>query len=285
MNGAILLTGATGFVGRQVLRRLVARGIPVRVVVRDGKQVQLENAAALEGVIATPDLFAEDAAWWTQACGGIAAVVHAAWYAEPGRYLQSTKNLDCLMGTLQLARGAAAAGVRRLVGIGTCFEYDLAAGTLSVETPLRPLTAYAGAKAAAFMALSQWLPQAGLQFAWCRLFYLYGEGEDPRRLVPTIRARLARGEPADLTRGDQVRDFLDVADAGCMIADAALSNVTGPLNICSGVPITVRALAERVAQEYGRPDLLRFGARPENLVDPPRVVGVPWQGPAPAHED
>jgi dTDP-6-deoxy-L-talose 4-dehydrogenase (NAD+) len=50
--------------------------------------------------------------------------------------------------------------------------------------------------------------------------------------------------------------------------------VQGPVNICSAQPITVRQLAETIADEFGRRDLLRFGARPDNLVDPPCVVGI-----------
>ena len=118
------------------------------------------------------------------------------------------------------------------------------------------------------------LPQHGVEFAWCRLFYLYGEGEDARRLVPYLRAKLTAGEPAELSSGTQVRDFLDVREAGRMIAEVALGSMQGPVNICSATPITVRALAERIADEYGRRDLLRFGVRPDNLVDPPVVVGV-----------
>lgn len=275
MKDTVLLTGATGFVGRQVLRALVARGVRVRAVVRKGKEDRVELREALEGVLGTPDLFAEDAQWWQAACTGVDCVVHVAWYAEPGKYLQSPGNLDCLLGTLQMAKGAARAGTRRFVGVGTCFEYDLGAGTLTTDTALRPATPYAASKAAAFLALSRCLPAEGLEFAWCRLFYLLGEGEDARRLVPYIRARLASGQPAELTRGDQVRDFLDVAQAGRMIAESAMSAVQGAVNICSGVPVTVRELAERIADEYGRRDLLHFGARPENLTDPPRVVGVP----------
>jgi dTDP-6-deoxy-L-talose 4-dehydrogenase (NAD+) len=59
-----------------------------------------------------------------------------------------------------------------------------------------------------------------------------------------------------------------------MIVEHALGSGQGPVNICSGTPVTVRELAERIADEYGRRDLLRFGARPDNLVDPPCVVGV-----------
>src|SRR6185312_10194114 len=102
----------------------------------------------------------------------------------------------------------------------------------------------------------------------------YGEHEDARRLVPYLRSKLAAGEPAELGIGKQIRDYLDVREAGRMIAGAALSDTQGPMNICSGVPVTIREIAERIADEYGRRDLLHFGARPENLTDPPCVVGL-----------
>jgi nucleoside-diphosphate-sugar epimerase len=270
----ILLTGAAGFVGRQVLRVLCERGCRVRPVVRAGKQEMLARDAAIEAIVASPDIFAESAAWWARTCSGADTVIHAAWYAEPGQYLQSPKNRDCLSGTLRLAEGAVRAKVRRFVGIGTCFEYDLNAGQLSVETPLRPSTPYAQAKVDAFNALSAALPPQGIAFAWCRLFYLYGEGEDSRRLVSYVRGRLQAGEPAELSSGTQVRDFLDVREAARMIVDVALGSQEGPVNICSGKAVTVRELAERIADEFGRRDLLRFGARPDNPVDPPCVVGV-----------
>jgi nucleoside-diphosphate-sugar epimerase len=274
MTGTVLLTGPTGFVGRQVLKALGECGLGVRAVVREGKQDRFANQQAIESVITTPDLFAESVDWWAEVCKGIDIVIHVAWYAEPGKYIQSARNLDCLIGTLQMAKGAAKAGVRRFTGIGTCFEYDLTGGMLSIYTPLRPLSPYAGAKAGAYVALSQWFPQQRGEFAWCRLFYLYGEGEDERRLVPYLRAKLAVGAPAELTSGVQIRDFLDVRKAGQMIVETALSGEQGPVNICTGVPITVRKLAEQIADEYGRRDLLRFGARPDNLVDPACVVGV-----------
>jgi len=272
--GPVLLTGSTGFVGRQVAKALAAAGIPLRLVLREGSHPPREVGSSLESVRHTADLFAESADWWQRACEGIDTVVHVAWYAEPGRYLQSALNLDCLAGTLNLAKGAAAARVRRWAGVGTCFEYDLSAGRLSIDTPLRPTTPYAGAKAAAYLTLSPWFREQGVEFVWCRLFYLYGEHEDARRLVPYIRSRLAAGEAAELTSGNQIRDFMNVGEAGQMIADTVLSGRTGAVNVCSGVAITVRELAEQVADEFGRRDLLRFGARPDNLVDPPVVVGV-----------
>lgn len=271
----VLLTGATGFVGTQVLCALAAQDVRVRLVLRGMVAAEWADSPAIESIVTTPDLFAQSSDWWAEVCAGVDTVVHVAWYAEPGVYLQSPKNLDCLAGTLALAQGAARARVRRFCGVGTCFEYELSAGVLSVDTPLRPTTPYAGAKAAAFQALSTWLPAQQVEFVWCRPFYLFGEGEDARRLVPYLRKTLAAGEAALLTSGRQIRDFLDVREAGHRVAQAALGGVQGPVNIASGTPVTVRQLAEQIADEYGRRDLLRFGAREDNLVDPPCVVGIP----------
>ena len=274
MTRKVLVTGATGFVGRQVVRALSEKGMQLRLVVRAAKIARTDLLANYCEIVTTEDLFAESSKWWSEQCESVDTVVHLAWYAEPGKYLQSSKNMDCLVGSLNLARGAVQAGVKRLIGVGTCFEYDLSVGVLSVDTSLNPITPYAGAKAALYLGLKQWLQTNAVEFAWCRLFYLYGEGEDSRRLVPYLRSKLEKGEPAELTSGKQIRDFLDVVDAGRMIADVVLSDQTGPVNICSGTPITVRQLAVQIADEYGRQDLLVFGARPDNLVDPPCVVGV-----------
>jgi dTDP-6-deoxy-L-talose 4-dehydrogenase (NAD+) len=274
----ILLTGASGFVGKQIFKALSTSSIRIVPVVRSGKESSFRNQPNVARIVCSPDIFQESTAWWAEKCKEIDVVIHAAWYAEPGKYLQSSKNMDCLIGSLNLAKGATIAGVKRFVGIGTCFEYDLSSGVLSTATPLNPLTPYASAKAALFMGLSQWLPEQSVEFAWCRLFYLFGEGEDERRLVPYLRKQLAKREAVRLTSGKQIRDFLDVSEAGRIIAEVVLREQRGPINVCSGVPITVRQLAERIADTYGRRDLLKFGARLDNLVDPPCVLGIPNHG-------
>ena len=146
---------------------------------------------------------------------------------------------------------------------------------VTTDTPLSPNTLYATSKACVFQLLRRYFDDHKVHFAWCRLFYLYGEGEDERRLVPYLRKQLAAGEAVHLTRGEQIRDFLDVKHAARMITDVALGKDEGAVNICSGKGVTVRQLAESIADEYGRRDLLHFGVRPDNLFDPPRIVGVP----------
>ncbi|MDH4581050.1 NAD(P)-dependent oxidoreductase [Pseudomonas sp. BN415] len=274
MSRRVLLTGSTGFVGRQVLGALREEPVAIRLAVRENRARNgLLDSPDLE-VVESADIFSESPDWWASVCSDVDTVIHVAWYAEPGKYLESPKNLDCLSGTLTLAKACAQAGVRHFVGVGTCFEYDLEGGLLSVDTPLKPETLYGSAKAATYLSLARYFSGLGMEFSWCRLFYLYGEGEDERRLTAYIRARLSRGEPADLSSGRQVRDFLDVKDAGVAIARVALGSGRGAVNICSGQGVSVRELAERIADDFGRRDLLRFGARPDNANEPPFIVGV-----------
>jgi nucleoside-diphosphate-sugar epimerase len=269
----ILITGATGFVGRQVLKALQNQTNNITLVVRPGWKDKVENPKGIAKVFETKDLFKESAKWWANTCKNIDIIIHLAWYLEPGKYFMSDKNLDCLTGTLNLAKGAIEASVRRFIGIGTCLEYDLKSGILSIDTPLMPLTPYAATKAAAYLALSQLLFQKNIEFAWCRLFYLYGDGENKKRLVPYIRNQIKIGQAVELTSGNQIRDFMDVKDAGKKIALVSISHSKGPINICSGIPITVREIAEKIADEYGRRDLLKFGVRQDNLTDPNCVIG------------
>jgi nucleoside-diphosphate-sugar epimerase len=266
----VLLTGGTGFVGRQILRALLKAGVEVRLTVRGEQTVPSKvEPWPMEDLFAAPQDALE------AACADVDTVIHAAWFAEPGKYLTSARNLDCLTGSLRLGQAAVSAGVRRFVGIGTCFEYDLAAGYLRPTTPLAPHTLYGATKASTYLTLERLMAQEARYFAWCRLFYLHGEGEDPRRLVPYLRARLAAGEPTDLTSGRQIRDYLDVEEAGRRIVAVALSTIEGAVNICSGQPVTVAQLAGRIAEEFGRTDLLRFGARADDPGDPPCVIGEP----------
>ncbi|WJV68624.1 NAD(P)-dependent oxidoreductase [Pectobacteriaceae bacterium CE70] len=270
----VLVTGSTGFVGRHIIGALQKYPVKVRAIVRTGKAEKLSDFPCIDEIVETENLFTEDESWWADAAQNVDIVIHSAWYAEPGKYVNSVENINCLTGTLTMAKGCITAGVNRFVGLGSCAEYDTSFGFLSVNTPLKPTVIYTDAKASAYLTLSHWLPESGVEFVWCRLFYLFGDGEDKRRFIPYLHSKLAAGEKADLSSGNQIRDYLNVTDAGQMIVDAAMQGKTGAVNICSGIPVTIKQLAESIADEYNRRDLLNFGARPDNLIDPPCIVGI-----------
>jgi len=273
MMQRILLTGASGFVGKQVLKHLSAHDVRLTLILREDKESFFSKYPAVDSVILTQDLFSESVEWWANILNGIDIVIHLAWYVEPDSYLHAPQNLDCLNGSLNLTRGAVLAGVKRFVGIGTCFEYDLSQGVLSTETRLKPLTLYASAKASLYICLSSWLSTHSVEFSWCRLFYLYGEGEDERRLTPYVHKQLKNGEAVNLTSGKQIRDYLNVFIAGKKIAETALSHQIGPINICSGIPVTIREYVENISYKYGGRHLLNFGAISDRADDPYFVVG------------
>lgn len=274
MAKTILLTGATGFVGRQIHRKLLANGHTVVAVVRPGSESKLIHQNSSTRLVRVDDVFAQSPEWWQAQCQGIDAIIHAAWYVEAGKYLDSPRNFQCLAGSLVLAQGACDAGVQHFIGVGTCMEYQLPSDHLTIDAPLQPKTVYAAAKLSAYHLLSAFFATRETVFSWCRIFYLFGENEHPARLVPYVRDRLSKGEIAKLSKGTQLRDFLDVRRAGEMIADVVETAQTGPINICSGAAVTIRALVEQIADEYGRRDLLEFGTAEIHPADPLAVVGV-----------
>jgi len=275
MKPVILVTGALGFVGRHVISSLLPKDCSLRLIVREDREFEVLSMWPDAEVVETKDMFCESSGWWELQCENVDIVLHLAWFTEVGQYLGSSKNLDCLVGSLNLACAAVKARVSHFVGIGTCFEYDLTMGVLSINTPLKPTTIYAASKVALYLTLEKLFASVNIKFSWCRIFYLYGEGEGDQRLVSYIQGCLKQGIQANLSTGTQIRDYINVSDVGRMIAKLALSENTGTFNLCSGNPVTVRQLAENIADSYGRRDLLSFGSRPDNPDDPHCVVGIP----------
>lgn len=271
----ILVTGGTGFVGKQVLKYLTKQNVNISLVLRDKKKIENDKNYKIKKFIYSKNLFEESVNWWFENCKNIDTIIHLAWYAEPGKYLNSPINIECLLGSLNLVKGAEKAGIKRFIGIGTCFEYDLNFKKLDINTPLKPNSVYGDTKASLYLTLRNWLKNSAIQFGWCRLFYLYGENEDERRLMPYIRKQMSMNKKAIITDGDKVRDYLDVKKAGQAISNFALSEQIGAINICSGIPVTLREIAENIQKEYGRKNLLEFGKGIKRTDDPQSVIGVP----------
>jgi|GEM_PF-395093 len=269
----IVVTGGTGFIGREVLPLLSEAGFKIRLVVR-ALPADREPNSNLQ-IIQSPDLFAESPDWWSSVCSGANQVLHLAWIATPGKYLDSEINYECLQGTVAFAQGAIAAGVRHFTGIGTCLEYAPSSESIPVSHALRPISIYAKCKVTSFESLSQLFAAAGVGFAWCRLFHLYGEHESPLRLGGYLQKCLQENQVAQLSDGADILDFSDVKEVARGIVSVVRKKHQGPVNICSGHAQTVRQFAEGFANRMGKSNLLRFSPRDSNSLPPKFIVGVP----------
>lgn len=267
----VLLTGATGFIGSHVARLLVREGCEVTALVRPGTDPRriadvLPDIKLLEGdLIAPRKLEAPLRAAAPELC------LHLGWYAVPGKYLRAPENVDCVAGSMELLRVLAEIGCRRVVALGTCFEYDTDVGYLAESSPIRPRFLYAACKHALFLMAEQFQRERGLSFAWPRIFYLYGPWEDERRLVPLVIRKLLAGEPCPLTPGEQIRDYLHVEDVAGAIWAVAGSGIEGPINIGSSRPTRVADVAWQIGELLGRAELLHIGDIPAPAGDPPFV--------------
>jgi nucleoside-diphosphate-sugar epimerase len=263
----VLVTGASGYIGRQTLAPLARLGFEVHGLAR---RPLAEPACRWHAL----DLF--DSAALAAALTEIhpTHLLHLAWTTEHGKFWTDPANEAWRAATLDLVDRFIAAGGRRCVIAGSCTEYDWSGtGPLSEDrTPLRPATPYGQAKAATFRAVEAKAAAAGLSHAHARLFFSYGPFEQPERLVPTIIRALLKGEPARLTAGTQLRDFLDVRDLGRCLALLLASEVEGAVNVASGEGVSVARIAGLLGDMIGRPDLIQLGAVALPREEPPALV-------------
>ena len=262
----VLVTGASGFIGRHVARLLVERGYEVHCAGRREPsfgplavfhQADLLDSTASRSLIERlkPEL-----------------LVHLAWNATPGVFWTTLENLDWVAASLALTRVFAEHGGRRAIYAGTCAEYDWSEPLMDeATTPLRPRTLYGVAKNALQTLLAASAGGLGLSVAWGRVFFLYGPFEAKGRLVPDIIGALSKGEPALCSAGTQRRDFMHVEDVARAFVAILESDVAGPVNIASGACRPLRDIILQIGEHFGRPDLIRLGARPMQPGEPPEI--------------
>ncbi len=271
----VLVTGATGFIGRHTLAPLVAAGYEVHAL---SSRPLLAGAPAGALAVAgvhwhSADLFLPGVEMLIDRVKPT-HLLHFAWNARPGEAWTTLENLDWVGSSLALLRAFGEAGGLRVVVAGTCAEYMWERETHCVEglTPTSPVTLYGAAKHALQVVADAWATQAGVSLAWGRVFFVYGPHEYPARLVSGVARALLRGEVARCTHGRQVRDFLYTPDLGAAFAALLDSEVAGPLNMASGEALSIAEVVGAVANAAGRPELLCLGALPANPGEPERLT-------------
>jgi nucleoside-diphosphate-sugar epimerase len=264
----VLLTGATGLIGRHCLPELLAQGYQVHTVATRAAPAQPPGVHTHQADLLDP---AQAAALFAQVQPS--HLLHLAWYTQPGAYWGSLENIRWVQASLNLLQLFAAHGGRRVVMAGSCAEYDWNYGYCAEEiTPLQPTTMYGTAKHALQLLADAFAERAQISAAWGRIFFLYGPHEHPERLVAAVTRALLQGQPARCSHGNQIRDFLyaqDVAEAFVALLE---SDVRGAVNIASGNPIRLRQVIYQIADILQQRSLVQLGALPAPAHEPPLLV-------------
>ncbi|OOG59661.1 NAD(P)-dependent oxidoreductase [Rhodanobacter sp. C03] len=267
----VAITGASGFVGRHVLRELQARDVDIVVASRTSERSFLENSRT---EILPMDI-AKVSSDPYQLMGAPDVLVHLAWDGLPN--YQSRAHIETELPTqLRFLEACLTSGLKRLVVTGTCFEYGMTSGEISESSETQPCTQYGAAKDTLRKHLEELNSTCPYQLAWLRLFYLYGPGQSKNSLYSLLTTAIQRGDTEfDMSGGEQVRDFLPIQEAARIVCDIALSPIdVGVVNVCSGTPTTVRELVEAWIVERHSSITMNLGRIPYSEIEPMSFWGT-----------
>lgn len=273
-----LLTGASGFIGSRLARRLLDQGWEVHLLLRPDS--------------ATDALPAQSAQLhWHHHDGSSAQLVEIMRRAAPqavfhlaSLFLAQHQVQDVapliqsnLLFTTQLAEAMAQCEVRVLLNTGTAWEhYENGAHN--------PVCLYAATKSAATALLQYYSACHGLRVATLKLFDTYGPGDTRPKLLNLLKRTSIEGSRLAMSPGEQLIDLVyidDVLDAYLcawqQLVDGAQHAPIAEFGIASGSPLTLRQLASLYSQVSGLPLAIEWGGRPYR----PREVMVPWSSYSP----
>jgi dTDP-6-deoxy-L-talose 4-dehydrogenase (NAD+) len=243
----ILLTGASGFIGRHVIAGLQGGGHEVTAVTRDIQK--LEGVPGIDRIIEL-DLASPPKQIYA-ALGRPDILIHLSWDGLPN--YKSLYHFETeVPRQYAFLKSLVQAGLPRVVIAGTCLEYGLQSGPLSESLPTRPVTAYGLAKDILRRQLEALRLNSPFALAWCRLFYMYGTGQAGGSLFTLLKAAVERGDAVfPMSGGEQLRDYLPVERLAEYLTKIALTEeATGIINVCSGHPTSVRGQVETWLRDF-----------------------------------
>lgn len=262
----VLLTGASGFIGRYVLSALQQHGIEMVAVCRTRPQPSVPFIEA--------DLLnACDFAHLLQQARAT-HLLHLAWYAEHGKYWTSPMNLRWLEATTRLVEAFCAVGGQQVVMAGTCAEYDWTHGYCREDsTSLNPATFYGTAKDATRRLVMAVCAQHQVPCAWGRIFLPFGQGESTSRLIPSL-IEVFQGARAPFgVNAHAYRDFLHASDVAEGFVRLLTTEASGAYNVCSGEPRRLDEVVTTLASLLGADPTPVLALTTERPGEPPLLVG------------
>lgn len=262
-----LVTGAGGFIGAVVLRRLLYEDARVLAVTSRGPTLRHPRLTWVSADLLEASTSRLESMLRGQA---LSHCIHCAWYTQHADYLTHEVNRAWVDASIRLAEAFQACGGRRFIGLGSCLEYRTG-GALEPcsenRTPLGGSTFYAQCKQLLAGKLSDQLKD----FAWARVFFVYGPGDRAGRFIPALLQKLAAGEAFEPRCGGLQRDYIHVDDLAGQIVRIAGADVQGPVNTGTGEALTLSEIVASAAQLLGRPELAGANAR---LCGEPQMIAA-----------
>jgi nucleoside-diphosphate-sugar epimerase len=242
----VAITGASGFIGRHILAELLARSVEIVAVTRDAGKLEalrdrIEIIEADIGSISPGQL---------DRLSRSDMMIHLAWDGLPHYNARHHFETE-LPKQYEFLKALVMRGLPALLVTGTCLEYGLQSGELSETSLALPTTPYGFAKDCLRRQMEFLKRDHAFAMTWTRLFYTFGEGQSASSLYSQLMAATSRGDMSfDMSVGEQLRDYLPIAELARLIVDLAMRQAdAGLLNVCSGKPISVRRLVESWAEE------------------------------------
>jgi nucleoside-diphosphate-sugar epimerase len=238
----VAVTGARGFIGRHVIGELARRDVEVIATERPGAVRERPAAANVRWIaldIANPpeNCFA--------ALERPDVLLHLAWDGLPNYH--SLHHFESELSRQYAFLGNVIRnGLPALVTVGTCFEYGQQSGALAAGLETRPTNPYGFAKDVLRKQLQYLKTVHPYKLTWARLFYMYGDGQASTSLFAMLTAAVAAGRKEfPMSGGEQLRDYLPVTEVARRLVDLAMNpRDPGPINLCSGRPVSIRRLVE-----------------------------------------